>query len=471
MGNSNTILIVDDEKGLRELLAVVFSEKGYKVIEATEVGEALYFVEERSPDVILLDYRLGDSDGLEMLRVLKEKNIDVPVIFMTAYGTEDIALKALSMGAYNYVEKPFRMEEMKIFVERALERQRLKKTLKQLECEGEETFNFYGIVGKSRKLRNILELIKKIGPSRSTVLLTGESGTGKEMVARAIHAVSTRSDGAFVAVNCGAIPENLMESELFGHKKGAFTGAVQDAEGLFKAASGGTIFLDEITEIPLHLQVKLLRAIETKTIRPLGSTKDEIIDVRIICATNKDIEEEVAAGRFREDLYYRINVIRIHMPPLRERREDIAVLLEHFLKKYSNEFGKRIKRFSHAALDILVNYHFPGNVRELDNIVERAVAVARYDVILPEDLPENVISSRNDPGVQSHSEIPGELPEEGLDLEKLIQSLEKKFLLLALEKAGWNKTKAAEYLKMKVRSFRYLCEKYGIMDKHLRGQR
>lgn len=462
MKEKETILIVDDERGLRELLTSVFLEEGYRVLSAGGGNEALEMVERELIDVIILDHRLPDKEGIEVLRALVSRGVNLPVIFMTAFGTDEVALEALRLGAYNYIEKPFKIEEMKLYVQKALERNRLFHEIRKFKGDEEKgIFTYYGIVGKSEKMKRVIESIEKIKDSKTTVLITGESGTGKEMVAKAIH-LAGRRKGKFLAVNCGAIPENLMESELFGHKKGSFTGAVSDSEGLFKSAHAGTLFLDEITEVPKHLQVKLLRAIETKTIRPVGSSEDIEIDLRIICATNKDIEEEVRKGNFREDLYYRINVIRIHIPPLRERREDITVLADYFLQKYAREMNKPAKRFSHSAMDLLSAYSFPGNVRELDNIVERAVAISRYDVILPEDLPEILLKES-----ASHYATPAieEIPDEGIDLEKLISNIERKYLLLALEKAGWNKTKAARLLKMKPRAFRYLFDKHRISEK------
>lgn len=461
--NKDSILIVDDEKGLRELLTSVFKEEGYEVFSAGTGNRALELLEKKRIDVVILDHRLPDTEGLEVLRRIVSRGINTQVIFLTAYGTDDVALEALRLGAYNYVEKPFKIEGMKLFVEKAVERNKLILEINYFkEKEDEGVFFYHGIVGKSEKLSSIVNTIEKIKNSRSTVLITGESGTGKEMVARAIHEAGERKRGRFIAVNCGAIPENLMESELFGHKKGAFTGAVTESEGLFKAAHRGTILLDEITEVPRHLQVKLLRAIETKMVRPVGSSRDYEVDVRVICASNKNVEEEVKKGNFRQDLYYRINVIRINIPPLRERREDIPVLADYFLMKYAKEFGSPVKRFSHSAIDILMTYNFPGNVRELDNIVERAVAISKLDVILPEDLPGELLKrvSSNFPADNTD-----ELPDEGIDLKKVISDIEKKYLLLALEKAKWNKTKAAKYLKMEPRPFRYLFEKHKIGEK------
>lgn len=383
-------------------------------------------------------------DGIEFLKEAKRLNPSLLFIMMTAYPSIETAVEAMKEEAFEYVTKPFNVDELQRIIKRALERQEPTEQVLKIE----------GIVTKSPAMDKILKMLPKISFTQANVLIMGESGTGKELIAKAIHNLSPKKDNPFVTVNCAGIPETLLESELFGHKKGAFTGATSDKMGLFKAADGGTIFLDEIGELPAALQVKILRVVEDKSFKPIGDTKDIKVDIRVISATNKELEKEVIEGRFREDLYYRLNVIPIRIPPLRERKEDVPVLVNYFLTKYSQEFGKDIKKISSSALELLTSYDFPGNVRELENIIERCIALETSNIILPESL---VLSDFKKGGLKVEDILP-----EGLDLQKRVEELEKNFLIKALEEARGVKRKAAELLNLSFRSFRYKLKKYNI---------
>ncbi|WP_022853398.1 sigma-54-dependent transcriptional regulator [Thermodesulfatator atlanticus] len=446
-----TILIVDDDKSLQEFLEIFLTKEGFQVAVAGDGEEALSFLDKKQVDLILADIRMPRMDGISFLKALREKGLYLPVIMITAYASLDTAVAAKQEGAFDYVAKPFKLDELRKLILKALEKDSARHSR-------EDVSRFMGIIGKSPAMQRIFDLLPRVAKAPSNVLIMGESGTGKELVARAIHELSPRREKSFVVVNCGGIPPNLLESELFGYKAGAFTGATKDKEGLFLKAHQGTIFLDEIGELPLEMQVKLLRVVQEKSIMPLGATKEIKIDVRIISATNRDLEKEVLAGNFREDLFYRLNVITLTLPPLRERKEDIPLLVEHFLKKYSEKMGKKIEGISDFALKALMEYDFPGNVRELENIIERSVALESGPLILPESLilsRKKIEKSTKDP-----AEI--ELPPEGLDLEDLLARIESSLLKQALERTRGNKTEAAKLLGLNFRSFRYRLAKYGL---------
>ena len=442
--NQKSILIVDDEKGVGDFLTIVLKKQGYEAFYASSGKEALKLCKERSFDLALVDIKMPVMDGIEFLKEAKRLNPSLIFIMITAYPSIETAVEAMKEEAFDYITKPFNVNELQRIIKRALEQQK----------PSEQVIKIEGIVTQSPAMYKILNMLPKIASAEANVLIMGESGTGKELIARAIHNLSPKRDRPFIAVNCAGIPETLLESELFGYKKGAFTGALCDKMGLFKAADGGTIFLDEIGEISPTLQVKILRVVEEKSFKPIGDTKDIKVDVRIISATNKDLEKEVIEGNFREDLYYRLNVIPIRVPPLRERKEDIPVLVEYFLKKYSKKFKKEIRKVSSSALELLTSYDFPGNVRELENIIERCVALETSNIILPESL----MLSNFKKGRPKKDYI----PPGGLDLQKKIEEVEKDFLIKALEEARGVKKKAAELLNLSFRSFRYRLKKYKI---------
>ncbi|MDL1972606.1 MAG: sigma-54 dependent transcriptional regulator [Deltaproteobacteria bacterium] len=442
--NQKSILIVDDEKGVGDFLTIVLKKQGYEAFYASSGKEALKLCKERSFDLALVDIKMPVMDGIEFLKEAKRLNPSLIFIMITAYPSIETAVEAMKEEAFDYITKPFNVNELKRIIKRALEQQK----------PSEQVIKIEGIVTQSPAMYKILNMLPKIASAEANVLIMGESGTGKELIARAIHNLSPKRDRPFIAVNCAGIPETLLESELFGYKKGAFTGALCDKMGLFKAADGGTIFLDEIGELSPTLQVKILRVVEEKSFKPIGDTKDIKVDVRIISATNKDLEKEVIEGNFREDLYYRLNVIPIRVPPLRERKEDIPVLVEYFLKKYSKKFKKEIRKVSSSALELLTSYDFPGNVRELENIIERCVALETSNIILPESL----MLSNFKKGRPKKDYI----PPGGLDLQKKIEEVEKDFLIKALEEARGVKKKAAELLNLSFRSFRYKLKKYKI---------
>jgi len=441
-----TILLVDDDRSFREFLSLFLKKEGYRVVTATDGLEALKVLEEEPLDLILLDLRMPRLGGLDFLAHLRQKGLEIPTIVITAYASLDSAVKAKRQGVFDYLPKPFKLEEL---------RQKLKTALKRRPTPEPPPEEFMGLVGRSPAMRRLFVLLPKVAQAESNVLLIGESGTGKELVARAIHALSPRREKPFVVVNCGGIPAPLLESELFGYKAGAFTGATRDKPGLFALAHEGTIFLDEIGDLPAELQVKLLRVVENKSFTPLGSTREIQVDVRIISATNKDLEEEVRAGRFREDLYFRLNVLSLHLPPLRERREDIPLLVQHFLRKYARKLGRKEVDISPYALEALMEYDFPGNVRELENIIERAVALETGPLILPESLTLR-------PNRSSKALPKTELPPEGLNLEAFLAEIEKDLLQQALEKAGGRREEAARLLGLTPRSLRYRLQKYGL---------
>ncbi len=413
---SATILIVEDEDTLRESLKRVFEREGYGVDVAATAEQALELYDETVHDVVLADIILPEMDGLEMLSLVKKRNPEQIFILMTAYASIETAIRALREGAYDYLMKPIIHEELKRVIRNALYQRGLTRENLRLKKEVQRVYDIDGIIGESDEIKSVIEQVKKVAQTNTTVLFLGETGTGKELFARAIHQLSPRAEGPFVAINCSSIPEHLLESELFGHTKGAFTGAVAPRKGLLEEADGGTVFLDEIGDMPLHIQAKLLRVLEDHQVRPLGSTKAKTVDLRFVLATHRDLPELVKEGRFREDLYYRINVLTIEIPPLRQRQQDIMPLVQHYIKRYSEEFGKEIHSISPEAKTLLNNYHWPGNVRELRNVVERAVLLCEDGKITPEHLPENLKDR-------------GSFVEEALDKALSIEEYTKAFIL------------------------------------------
>jgi two-component system response regulator AtoC len=449
------VLVVDDEENLRLVLRTLLRRHGYEVETAPTGEEALALVDSFGPDVVLTDVRMPKMGGLDLLATLKAKGNEATVVVMSAYGNMDLAIEAMKAGAYDYVQKPFKPDEIVLALRKAEERELLRRENRALRDEIRKEHRFEDILAKSGKMQDIFRTIAKISEYKTTVLVTGESGAGKELVARAIHRRSKRS-GPFVAVNCGAIPENLLESELFGHKKGAFTDAVHDRHGLFEEATGGSLFLDEIGELPLALQVKLLRVLEDEKIRRLGETRDVQVDVRIIAATHRDLPTETKAGRFREDLFYRLNVLLIHCPSLRERREDIPLLIDHFLAKNNARLGTNIRGLDTEARRLLYEYAWPGNVRELENTIERAMVLTEGDTITAPDLPERVREARDPVQMQLAS---GEL-----SVKKTMRIIEEILIRRALQKTKGNRTRAAEILEISHRALLYKIKDYQISD-------
>jgi len=456
------ILVVDDEESIREFFEIMLKREGYEVLTASNGREGLEVLKKQQVDLVISDIQMPELSGMEFLVKVKEVDPEMVMIMITAFGSTETAVEAMKLGAYDYVQKPFKIDEVKIIIRQALERRSLKMENAQLKKELGTKYAFDNIIGGAPPMLRIYEMVKRVANTKSSVLITGESGTGKELIARAVHYNGPLKDKPFVTVNCGAIPENLMESEMFGHKKGSFTGAIADKKGLFEVANGGTIFLDELGELPLTMQVKLLRVIQEGTFKRVGGTEDVHVDVRVISATNKNLDVEVKAGRFREDLFYRLNVIQVHCPPLRERREDIQMLANHFLEKFSKALGMNVKRVSNEAMDVLKRYHFPGNVRELENIVERTVALEPGPTILPESLPRHLLDTNQQPvGQLDANKI--EIDEQtGIDLEKLVADFERTLLTKALQQTGGVKKRAAKLLKISFRSMRYRVDKYAL---------
>jgi two-component system response regulator PilR (NtrC family) len=448
------VLVVDDEQSMRDLLAIMLRQAGYEVSVADGGETAIEALKAESFDLVVTDLRMRKVDGMAVLKAAKEHSPRTVVLVVTAYASTETAVEAMKLGAYDYVTKPFKLDELKVTVANALERRRLQEENLALKRQLHRERGFENFVGRSPKILEVFETIRKTADSGSTVMITGESGTGKELVAQALHWESGRRSKPFVSVNCGAVPEALMESELFGHMKGAFTGAVANTEGLFAAADGGTLFLDEITEIPHTVQVKLLRAIQERQIRRVGDTRDIKVDVRLIAASNRDLGRAVGDGVLREDLFYRLNVIPLHLPPLRERHEDIPLLVAHFIKKLSREVGRPVRGVTPEALAVLEQYHWPGNIRELENVVERAIVLGSTELLEPSALPANLHRPR-DP-----HDVPLELPAEGIDLEATLDRIEHRYMQLALERVGGVQTHAAELLRVSFRQFRYKLQKF-----------
>ena len=452
------LLVADDEQSMREFLDIMLKKEGYRVSLASNGEEVLKLAERDIFDLILMDIRMPKLDGIAVLKKIKALSPETVVIMITAYASADTAIRAMKEGAYDYVTKPFKVDEIKLIIRNALEKKNLQKENILLKQVVRDRYHFDNILGQSPKMLALYDLLEKVGPTKTNILIAGESGTGKELVAKAIHYNSPRKDKPFVTLNCGAIPELLIESELFGHMRGAFTDAIATKKGLFEMADEGTIFLDEISELPLLMQVKLLRVLQDKEFKRVGGTEDIRVDVRIMSATNKDLEEAVTEKRFREDLFYRLNVIQIKLPPLRDRREDISLLTMHFLKKYSEELNKHITGISPETLRILLNYDYPGNVRELQNIIERGVALESTQELTPQNLSSYLDQQ---PSLKKGS-IDLDIPNEGLDLEKVVEELERNLLLKALDRTKGIKKKAAELLHINFRSMRYRLEKYGL---------
>lgn len=455
------ILVVDDDQSIRDVLAIVFRKEGYRVEEAINARDALKKLKNDSFDLIVSDIKMPDLSGIELLKKVKAIHPEMPFVLITAFASTNDAVEAMKIGAEDYITKPFNLDELRITMDKILHKTSLERENVELRSRLEEKERFENIIGSNPRMIKIFELIDAVAMTDSTVLVCGESGTGKELIARAIHNKSQRRDRKFVSINCGALPENLLESELFGHKKGAFTDACQDKEGLFEVASSGTLFLDEIAEMSQKMQVKLLRAIQEKTIRRVGSNNEIQVDVRIIAATNRDLVERMRDGEFRADLYYRLNVIAINVPPLRERRDDIPLLAHHLLAATNKRFGKNIKGLEQEALDLFINYPWPGNVREMENIIERTVALEKGEYITPATLPQDLvfnISAQSQPQV-NWMDL---LQENSLHFSTYIDDLSKNILLKALEINNWNVKKTSEQLKLNYRSMRYLIEKYHL---------
>ena len=456
------ILVVDDETSMRQLLEITLRKEGHRVTMAESGQKAVEAFSKAAYDLVISDIKMPDRSGVEVLRVVKQSAPETPVIMITAYSSAETAVEALRLGAYDYIAKPFEIDELKVTIKNALEKQQLKEEVVSLKRTLREKHGLGSMLGRSAKMVKLFELIMAVAPTNSTILLSGEGGTGKELAARAIHVNSTRQSALFVSVNCGAVPEGLLESELFGHLRGSFTGAHANHKGLFEVAHKGTIFLDEIAEISPSMQVKLLRVLQEKKIRRIGSTEEIEADARIIAASNSDLEKMVEEKTFREDLYYRLNVIPVHMVPLRERQDDIPMLAEHFLTKANKDMNKRIAKISDEVMELLTQYDWPGNVGELENVIERAVALEPSQVILPERLPEKIQEGSTASIAEADGEGLVELPEEELGFHAHIGGIERRLLSLALERAGGVQTRAAKFLDMNLRSFRYLLQKYDL---------
>ena len=453
MASSRKILVVDDEASMRELLTIMLRKEGYQVTAVGGRTAAAALLERGSVDMIITDVKLPDGDGIEILRHVKAASPETIVVVMTAFGSTEMAVAAMKLGAQDYLTKPFDVEELKIVVRSALQVQQLQQENVLLRAEFQSHHGLESIIGRSAAMREIFKMVRSIAPTASTVLITGESGTGKELIAKAVHALSPRNDAPFVSINCGALPESLLESELFGHMKGAFTDAHQNKKGLFEAAHRGTLFLDEVGDTPPSMQVKLLRALQERKIRRVGGTEEIDVDVRVIAATNQPLESKVKARLFREDLFYRLNVIPILLPPLRERREDIPLLAEQFLQRFAQEMGKQAGQISPEVTRALVDYDWPGNVRELENAIERAVALETTDMIRPERLPDSVAGRE-----RNNDELPR--LSVGFKLDEYLQAVEEQLLRRALDETGGDRTEACRLLGITPRSLRYLLQKY-----------
>lgn len=448
------ILIADDEKNMLWALKKALKDEGYRIFTASDGMEALDVALKEEPDLMLLDLRMPKMDGIDVLKKLKKNNMKIPVVMITAHGTMESAIEAMKLGAIDYISKPFDIEELKVVINKALN---IGSMQEQIEFLTEELSKNTGkvIIGESDKIKNVLNIVSRVANSNATVLIMGESGTGKELIANAIHFNSNRKHKPYVKINCGAIPENLLESELFGYEKGAFTGAVSRKPGKFELADGGTIFLDEVGELTPAIQVKLLRVLQEREFERIGGVETIKVDVRIIAATNRNLMDMVEKGEFREDLYYRLNVIPVELPPLRERKEDIPKLIEFFIEKYCREIGREKLSFEEGALKILMNYEWKGNIRELENVIERLVILNQGRIIKKDMLPREILNCEN-------KEVHFLLPEEGINLDEV----EKSFIIQALEKTDYNQTHAAKMLGITRHTLLYRMEKYGIKNKN-----
>jgi len=455
------VLVVDDERSMRDLLSITLRQHSYDVAVADGGEAAIAALKAGSFDLVITDLRMRKLDGLAVLKAAKELSPETVVLVITAFASTDTAVEAMKLGAYDYITKPFKLEEIRLTVDKALERKRLQDENVALKRQLRKHQGFENFIGRSRAMLEVFDTIRKTADSTSTVMITGESGTGKELAALAVHHESPRHNAPFVSVNCGAIPEGLMESELFGHVKGAFTGAVANSPGLFSAADGGTLFLDEVTEVPHSVQVKLLRAIQERQVRRVGDIRDIRVDVRLVAASNRDLQRAVAEGLLREDLFYRLNVIPIHLPALRERKEEIPLLVAHFIDKLGRATAKHVPGVSPEALALLETYHWPGNVRELENIIERAIVLGSGGLITPDSFPPNLVHPAEGP------EIPLDVPDDGLNLEGMIDRLERQYIQQALHRTGGNQTRAAALLGLSFRQLRYKVRKHGLPTDHL----
>ncbi len=453
-----TVLIVDDEKAQRQVLAGDLKSRGFKVLEADSAETALEVVRKNIIDVILSDLKMPGASGIDLLTNLKEINPDISVVIMTAYASVETAVKALKNGAYDFITKPYNLDEIELVIKRIIEKNNLKSELKFLKEQLESSNKLEGVITNSLNMKRIIDVAARVASSKASVLILGESGTGKEVLARAIHYASKRKDKLFVPVNCAALNENLLESELFGHEKGAFTGAEKLHKGRFEIADEGTIFLDEIGDLPMHLQVKLLRVLQEEQFERVGGASTLKVDVRVISATNKNIEDLIKEGKFREDLFYRLNVVNIQLPPLRERKEDITLLISEFLKKYLNETDKTKLEFSKEALDLLMKYNYPGNIRELENIVHHSIVLSRNEIITTDDIPIGIKAPGSEKDFNSCFE-------EGTSLTEKVELLERTLVTNALQKTNGNQTAAAKLLGISERNLRYRLEKWGIKGK------
>ena len=460
-GQQIRILVVDDDSSLRNMMSIVLKKEGFDVTCVENARVALTTLKDESFELIISDIKMPDISGIDLLRKVKSLNPEMPVVMITAYGSTHDAVEAMKLGAENYITKPFNLDELKIIIDKILYKKSIEKENVELKSRLTEKERFENIIGQNPRMQKIFELIDTVGKTDSTVLVSGKSGTGKELIARAIHNKSNRKNNKFVSINCGALPENLLESELFGHVKGAFTDAAHDKKGLFEEASGGTLFLDEIGEMAQAMQVKLLRALQERKIRPVGSNQEISIDVRIISATNKDLVKSMQSGEFRSDLFYRLNVISVSVPSLKERRDDIMLLMQHFLRLYNEKMSKDIKGFSKDVIDMFSKYSWPGNVRELENFVERSVALEQEDYITQQSLPPELlydIADRN----PMESDISVLLNGGNFDFMEYVDGIQKKIIVYALEANASNIKKTSEMLKLSYRQLRYLSEKYHL---------
>jgi len=455
------ILIVDDDRSLRKMLAFVLGKEGYGVEEAVNGVDALKKLKGRNFDLVISDIRMPDLNGIELLKKIKTHDPEMPVIMITAYATTNDAIEAMKLGAEDYIMKPFSLEELKIIINKSLHKKNIERENVELKEKLSDKEKFENIVGADPKMRKIFELIDTIAQTDSTILISGESGTGKELIARAIHGKSSRSGQKFISINCGALPENLLESELFGHKKGSFTDAYQDKEGLFETANHGTLFLDEISEMSQKMQVKVLRAIQEKVIRRVGGNQEIQVDVRIITATNRDLVQSIEKGEFRSDLYYRLNVISIKLPPLRERKKDIPILMQYFLLRYNKKFAKNILGFEKEVLECFQNYSWPGNVRELENFIERGIALEKGSIISAGSLPAEVIYNLEAAPAKA-ADWQGMLDLGQFNFSQYIDDISKSIISRALAMNNGNIKKTAAALQVNYRSLRYLIEKFKL---------
>jgi two-component system response regulator PilR (NtrC family) len=454
-----SVLVVDDERSMREFLAICLKREGHTVTVADSGAQALEALADEPAEIIVTDLKMpGDIDGIGLLTAVKERGLDSEVIVVTAYATPETAIQAMKQGAYDYLTKPFKVDEINAVIARALEKRALVAENVFLRQQVSGKYKLASLLGKSPLMQKVFDLIRKIHSTRTSVLITGESGTGKELVARALHTEGNRAQHPFVAVNCGAIPDELMESELFGHLKGSFTGAVADKSGLFHEADKGTLFLDEVGELSLNMQVKLLRALQERKVKRVGDTEEVEVDVRVIAATNRELEGEVANGAFRGDLYYRLNVIELRMPPLRRRREDIPLLTEHFIRRFAAEQSRHIVGFTAEAMRLLQDYDYPGNVRELENLVERAVTLSNEPQVGTDVLP----ALKQSPPMGASDATTREIPPDGIDLERVINDYEREIIRQAMEQSGGVRKKAAMLLGISFRSLRYRLSKLGL---------